>query len=104
MPVWVLIAESIPVPSMTFYEIIRVEIQRDATHLIGDSHAGMGSGKKFVVTGILKGLGRIAGGFNHRRHCAHTMSPERTTLILFIQRRVRSNPAELDSLQYPLMV
>ena len=41
--------------------------------------------------GIPKGLSHIAGGFNHRRHCAHAMSPERTTLIRFIQRRVRSD-------------
>jgi hypothetical protein len=33
-----------------------------------------------MVTGSPKGAGRIAGGFNHRRHCAHTNSPERTTL------------------------
>jgi len=58
--------------------------------------------RKEAATRIPKGLGRIAGGFNHRRHCAHTMSPERTTLILFFKRRVRSNPAELDFVQYPL--
>jgi hypothetical protein len=33
-----------------------------------------------LVTGIPKGSGRIAGGFNHREHRAPTMSPERTML------------------------